>query len=134
MLAGYADPPSLVRDALIDVTGIQAAFVFGSIAKATHRKDSDVDVFVVEDEAVDRKALYRQLAEVGLLLGREVNTVRYTAQALAERLGNRDHAASQFVREVLKGPKRWVAGAAAAIQPIATAAGVSMAEFSGAPA
>lgn len=134
MLAGYAEPASLVCDALRDVSGIQAAFVFGSIANATHTEDSDIDLLLVEDTSVDSKLLHTQLAEVGLVLNREVNTIRYSAQALAERLGDSDHAASHFVREVLQGPKRWVAGREEAIRPIATAAGISLAQLAGAPA
>lgn len=134
MLAGYAEPASLVRDALRDVSGIQAAFVFGSIANATHTEDSDIDLLLVEDASVNSKLLHTQLAEVGLVLNREVNTIRYSAQALAERLGDSDHAASHFVREVLQGPKLWVAGREEAIRPIATAAGISLAQLAGAPA
>ena len=126
MIGSTDDPTALVRDALCDIEGVQAAFVFGSTTRVTRRTDSDVDVFVVEDPAIDRRALLRQLAEVGMLLHCEVNAVRYTPQALAERLGNPDHAAAHFVREVLEGPKHWVAGDPATLLPLATAAGVHM--------
>jgi predicted nucleotidyltransferase len=120
------DPAALVRDALRDITGIEAAFVFGSTAKETRRRESDVDVLIVENPDVDRRAMLHQLAEVGMLLHCEINTVRYSLQTLADRLGNVDHAAAHFVREVLAGPKRWVAGSATALLPLATAAGVVM--------
>ena len=107
---------------MCDVAGIEAAFVFGSMAKHTRiREDSDIDVFVVEGQSVDRNALLRQLFEAGMLIGREVNAVRYTTQALADRLGDRHHPASRFVREALRGPKRWVAGTGTALLPLLAA-------------
>jgi len=126
LLADLGDPVSLVGEALRDVPGVEAAFVFGSIASNTNRPDSDIDLLVVEAPTVGRQALYRQLAEVGLVLGRELNPVRYTMQALAKRLGEPSHAAHAFIRDVLGGPKRWVAGSPEAIRPLATAAGISL--------
>lgn len=124
-----ADPTLLIEDALVDVPGVRAAFVFGSVARGTQRDDSDVDLFVVEDSTVDRRKLLSQLAEAGLLVGREVNAVRYTLQELGERLGNPSHPACRFVRDTLTGPKRWVAGDPAEIAPVAAAARLSFAEI-----
>lgn len=126
LMSDRADPGVIVREALRDVGGVEAAFLFGSTAKGTARKDSDVDVFLVENPTIDRRALHRQLHEAAVILGREVNTIRYTPQTLAERLGNPRHPARRFVREVLEGPKLWVAGAASALLPIATAAGLRL--------
>ncbi len=126
LLGTAADPTTLVQDALRDVRGVQAAFVYGSTAKQTRGKDSDVDVFVVEDANVDRRALLGQLAEAGVLLRSEINTVRYTPQALAMRLGGSPQAGTHFVREVLEGPKRWVAGDPDVLRPLMTAAGVQV--------
>lgn len=128
LLGTTSDPTGLLRDALLDVSGVQGAFVFGSLAKGAQHDDSDVDLFIIEDANVDRQSLLRQLAEVTLLAGREVNVIRYTPQALAERLGDPTHPGSRFVRDVLEGPKRWVAGSPSAILPLATAAGVRMPE------
>lgn len=124
LIAEYDDPAALLRDALCDVQGIEAAFVFGSTANGTARPDSDIDLFVVETPDIDRRALHRQLFEVGLLLNREVNAVRYTTQALAERLGQPNHAGGRFILNTLEGPKRLVAGTVAAILPLVTAAGL----------
>jgi predicted nucleotidyltransferase len=128
LIGSVADPTGLIAEALRDVPGVQGAFVFGSMSNGTQRADSDVDVFVIEDADIDQRSLLRQLAEVTLLAGREVNAVRYTTQALAERLGDPDHAGARFVRETLQGSKRWVAGSPAAILSLATAAGVRMPE------
>ncbi len=122
-LVGEAsDPAVLVREALRGVAGVDAAFVYGSTAASTARSDSDVDLFVVGD-SIDTRALHRALAEAGLLMGREVNPVRYTRTELAARLA----AGTRFVREALTGPKAWVAGTASAVAPIAIAAGIPFA-------
>lgn len=131
LIADPREPAVLLRDALCDVDGLKAAFVFGSTAKRSAQSDSDVDVFIVEDAATDRKSLYRQLAEAALLLGREVNPTRYTVEKLAERLGNRAQPGSRFVREVLTGPKQWVAGAPDVLAPVALAAGIPVDRVSG---
>jgi hypothetical protein len=78
--------------------------------------------------------LYRNLAEVGLLLGREVNDVRYTSHGLAERLGDPAHAAGGFVHEVLRGPKRWLVGTAGTLEPLALVAGIDRRSLEGAAA
>jgi predicted nucleotidyltransferase len=128
LLGTAADPTTLVQDALRDVRGVQAAFVYGSTAKQTRDKDSDVDVFVVGDASVDRRALLSQLAEAGVLLQSEINTMRYTPQSLAERLNDSTHPGAHFVREVLEGPKHWVAGGPESLRPLTTAAGVQIDE------
>jgi predicted nucleotidyltransferase len=129
-----SDPSALIRDALIDIGGLHAAFIFGSTARGTQREDSDIDLFLVEDPRIDRKRLLRQLAEVEMILARDVNAVRYTPEALAERLGDPTHPAWRFVRDVLTGPKRWVAGTLSAIAPLAIAAGLGAADLAGSTA
>ncbi len=129
MMGNTSDPAHLIRDALRDLTGVTSAFLFGSTALGTQRSDSDVDLFVLETPQVDRRALLRQVVEAGLLLGREVNTLCYTEQSLAERLGDSSHPGAAFMREVLTGPKRWVAGSPATLVPLATAAGLPLPEI-----
>ena len=128
------DPTPLMRDALVDVRGIAAAFVFGSMATGRIHDESDIDLLVVEQPSLDRRELNRRTAETGILLGRQVNTVRYTPEALAERLGNKSDPAWGFVHEVLRAPKKWVAGAADALVPVATAAGIPREELLGSAA
>ena len=122
-----ADASAIVRDALCDVCGIDAAFIFGSTARGTARPDSDIDLFVVESPTMDRRALNTQLVYVSAVLNRQINTVKYSPLALAERLGNAQHAAHRLAHELLEGPKRWVAGSEAVLRPLAAAAGISLA-------
>ena len=125
LVAELSSPVTLVREALRGVSGVDAAFVYGSHASGRARPDSDVDVFVLGDD-IDRRALHRSLAEVVMLTGRQVNPGLYTPLTLAERLGRPDSPGRRFLRDVLAGPKMWVAGAEAAILPVAIAAGVGV--------
>jgi predicted nucleotidyltransferase len=130
IVAELSDPGVLVREALRGVDGIEAAFIYGSEARGEARPDSDVDVFVLGD-TVDRKALHRALAEVGLLTGRQVNPGLYSRLKLAERLGQADSVSRRFLHDVLAGPKTWIGGAIDALRPIAVAAGVPAAALQG---
>lgn len=123
MIAYFTPTAALVREAVRGVHGVEAAFVYGSIAKGTARPDSDVDVFVLGDD-IDTRALHRALLEVTMLTGRPVNPGIYTKMKLAEQLGRTDSSSKRFLRDVLTGPKAWVAGALEALAPIAAAAGV----------
>lgn len=123
ILAELSDPAVLVREAVRGVSGVEAAFVYGSQAKGQARPDSDVDLFLL-GSAIDAKGLHRALAEVAALTGRQVNPTLYTPLKLAERLGRAESPSRRYLRDILSGPKTWVAGAVTALQPIAVAAGV----------
>ena len=107
-----ADPADVVRDALSDVPGLEAAFVFGSMARGTDiREGSDIDLFVLRgDLAEDRLA--RRTIDAGVLLKREVNPVVMGVEELRDRLSGE----SGFLRAVLSEPKRWVVGDEGALQ------------------
>lgn len=125
LVAELSDPAVLVREALRGVRGVEAAFVYGSQATGRARPDSDVDVFVLGDD-IDRRTVLRSFAEVGILTGRQVNAGVYTRMKLADRIGQPDSPARRFLRDVLTGPKTWVAGDSDALLPIAAAAGIAL--------
>lgn len=110
LIREFADPVDVVRNALADVPGIDAAFVFGSFARGDTRDDSDVDVFILGEEIADDR-LARGTIEAGVLLGREVNVVQMTRDELARRIGS----GSSFIRNVLSRPKLWLAGSEATL-------------------
>lgn len=112
-----ADPADVIRDALADVPGVGAAFVFGSIARGDFREDSDIDLFLL-DEGVPDDLLARRTIEAGVLLRREVSVVQMTAEELARRAA----AGSGFVYEVLRGPKLWVGGSEQKFNAVVTGA------------
>lgn len=108
LIRNFADPVDVVRNALADVPGIAAAFVFGSFARGDTREDSDVDVFLIDD-GIPEERLARRTIEAEILLGREVSVVQMTRDELAGRI----EAGSSFVRNVFRGPKVWLVGSEA---------------------
>ena len=117
LVRAYADPVDLLRLALIDLVGIEAAFVFGSVAAGTADDQSDVDLCVIATAGDDARveALERSLAqrtvEASLGIGREVNVVVVTAARLAAKLA----AGRGFYPRILAGDKRWVLGDSRAV-------------------
>ncbi len=106
LLRELADPVDVLREALSDVAGVEAAFLFGSYARGTDiRETSDIDVFILNGDLPEDR-LARRTLDAGVLLGREVNVVTSTYDDLLVRLGD----GSGFLRGVLRGPKIWVTG------------------------
>lgn len=107
MVRQFAEPAELLRVALADVPGLEAAFIFGSYARGDMHAESDIDVFAVGDALKNletRLALTQRTVEASILLDREVNVTRYTRDKLeARRTGG-------FLSSVLAGPKAWLVG------------------------
>jgi predicted nucleotidyltransferase len=101
----HADPAEVVKAALRDVPGIQAAFVFGSTVRGSAPPDSDVDVLIVE-EGMPLAAIGRATSGAQSLLHRVIDVKRYTPAALAARLTR----GNEFLRDAISGPKTWLIG------------------------
>lgn len=100
---GLAGP---LREALAPLAGqVDAAFVYGSVAKKSDTAASDIDVMVVSD-SLTYADLYGALAEVAGKLGRQVNPTVYSRADLFRRIAE-DNA---FVTRVLAQPKLWLIG------------------------
>ena len=96
----------VLRAALAPVADrIQAAFVYGSIARGEGRAASDVDIMVVS-ETLSYADLFGALEEASSALGRTVNPTIYTVAELTKRRAQ-DNA---FISRVLAGPKIWLIG------------------------
>lgn len=106
LLSKLFGPADALRRALASLgpPDVEAAFLFGSAARAQDSLTSDLDVFVVGE--VSRFVLARQLAEAEQELGREVNAMAYPRQDVERRLAGGDG----FLREVFSGPKLMLAG------------------------
>ena len=107
MIREFAHPAEVLRVALAEVSGIEAAFIFGSFARGDTHAESDVDVFVLSDRMDyedDRLDLAEATLESSALLNREVNAIRYTPEKLARR------SSGGFLRSVLAGSKMWLVG------------------------
>jgi hypothetical protein len=106
LLSKLSGPAQALRRALSGPgpPEIEAAFLFGSAARAQDTLASDLDVFVIGD--VSRFALARQLADAEREIGREVNAMAYPRQEVADRLA----AGDGFLREVWAKPKLMLVG------------------------
>jgi len=100
---GIAEP---LRTALAPLKDqIQAAFVFGSVAKQTDHAASDIDLMIISD-TLEFPDVILALQPVEQGLGREINPVIYTRKELAKRA----KADEGFVSRVLSQPKVWLFG------------------------
>jgi predicted nucleotidyltransferase len=100
---GLAEP---LRDALKPVSSaIRAAFVYGSVAKATDQAASDIDLMVVSD-SLTYGEVFGALERTSRTLGRKVNPTVYSADEFSKRAREEN----VFVTRVLQGPKVWVVG------------------------
>jgi predicted nucleotidyltransferase len=105
LLRKLADPAEVLREAFTGVAGVEAAFLFGSQARGDSRADSDVDLFLVADEQGSR-AVRDSLSEAESLMGRDVDVITYSRDALRERM----RAGNAFLARVKREPKQWIAG------------------------
>ena len=100
---GLAEP---LRDALRPVSpSIRAAFVYGSVAKASDQAASDIDLMVVSD-SLTYGDVFSALERTSRELGRKVNPTVYSANEFSKRAREEN----VFVTRVLEGPKVWVIG------------------------
>lgn len=100
---GLAEP---LREALAPLAArIQAAFVYGSIAKREDTASSDIDLMVISDDLA-YSDLYAALEAASNRLGRTVNPTVVTPQELAKRIKRKEG----FATRVLAQPKIWLIG------------------------
>ncbi|HEX5244144.1 MAG TPA: helix-turn-helix domain-containing protein [Tepidisphaeraceae bacterium] len=83
---------------------IMFALVYGSVASATEKGDSDIDLMVVG--ALAPMELSLPLRKARDLLGREINPTLYSAAEFERKRSSRDH----FLTRVLDKPKLFVLG------------------------
>jgi predicted nucleotidyltransferase len=103
-LVGAYAPALVLRDVLQDVPGVEAAFIFGSMARGDARPDSDIDLLVYGD--ADDSDLGSALLEAAVVLDRRVDLKPYSR----ERLLRNAAPGASFLPRVLLGPKRWLIG------------------------
>lgn len=100
---GLAD---VLLAALVPLAGqIDAAFVYGSVAKQQDTAQSDVDVLIVS-HGLGYADVFGALEAASTTLGRKINPTLYTPAELNKRL-NKHNA---FVTRVLQQPKIWLIG------------------------
>jgi predicted nucleotidyltransferase len=100
---GLVEP---LRDALKPISeAIQAAFVYGSVAKATDQSASDIDLMIVSD-SLTYSEVFGSLERVTRTLGRQVSPTVYSAGEFSKRAREEN----AFLTRVLEQPKLWVIG------------------------
>ncbi|MCY1167878.1 hypothetical protein D9M73_78520 [compost metagenome] len=100
---GLAD---VLRTALAPLASrIDAAFVYGSVAKQQDTAQSDIDVMIVS-ASLGYADVFGALENATTTLDRKVNPTLYTAAEIAKRI-QQDNA---FVTRVLQQPKIWLIG------------------------
>lgn len=100
---GLAGPLSKALKPLAD--RIQAAFVYGSVAKKQDSARSDIDLMIVS-ETLSYADLYETLAAVESYLGRQINPTLYTMSQIQQRMID-DNA---FISRVMQQQRIWVIG------------------------
>lgn len=96
-----------LKDVLAEVLPakkIAVAFVFGSVAAASERAESDIDLMIVGD--VTHRSVASGLRAAGERIGREINPHFHTREEFGRRLGAGDH----FVGDVMAKPKLFIVG------------------------
>ena len=100
---GLAD---VLRAALLPLAAqIEAAFVYGSVAKQQDTAHSDVDVLIISLE-LGYADVFGALESATTTLGRKINPTLYTPVDVAKRIQS-DNA---FVTRVWQQPKIWLVG------------------------
>ena len=100
---GVAD---VIREALKPLdTGIEFAFMYGSMAKGEDAAGSDIDLMVVAD-SLAYADLMAVLIGAEQSLGRPINPSIYSRQQFSERLESQN----AFISRVMEQPKLWIKG------------------------
>lgn len=95
----------LVKDAVSNLKGVNAAFVYGSFAKGDERPDSDVDIFLLGDD-IDEDKLVLAISALEKKLFREINYTRYTEGEYMKEKKKKN----SFILEMVKGKKIFIKG------------------------
>ncbi len=90
---------------------IQAAFVYGSVARGEHDAASDIDVLVIGK--LRPAALAPAKLALGARLGRPVQFAVLSPVEWKKRLAERDH----FTMNIMRQPKIWLVGSDTALAP-----------------
>ena len=100
---GLADPIRHALQAMSDK--IQAAFVYGSVAKKTDTANSDIDLMVIADD-LSYGALFTALEDASVTLERPVNPTILSPDEFHGRVARQE----SFLTRVMEQPKIWILG------------------------
>jgi len=109
-----------LRQRLMTMPNVQAAFLFGSYASGRDTLGSDIDLFIVG--AVPWTALSKELRAVAEELGREVNPVVWGAEEIARPTPKK----AAFLRDILAKDKIWLVGDESELERIRDSVGTKV--------
>lgn len=92
---------------------IEAAFIFGSVARGEDSGLSDIDLLVVG--SISGRELSSLISSVRKSIGREINQLAMTPAELKNRVKDQDH----FLTTVLKQPKLFLVGDESVLKTLA---------------
>jgi predicted nucleotidyltransferase len=96
----------VLRNALQPLSGsIRLAFIYGSVAAASEKAGSDIDLLLVGDR-ISLDDVVSALSEAQELTGREVNPSAYSSAEFRRKLTEGQH----FLTRVIRGPKLFLIG------------------------
>jgi predicted nucleotidyltransferase len=96
----------LLQEALAPLaSGINFAFVYGSVAQGNDHATSDIDLMIVSD-TLSYGQVMAALQSAEQQLGRQIQVTQYTLKEFVERKQQKHH----FIVEVLRQPKLMVIG------------------------
>lgn len=93
-----------LRQAIGEISGVIAAFIYGSVAKGTENPQSDIDLFILGSPK--RSPLSSALRRAEERIGREINLTSMTPAEWRERRA----ANETFTGELLRSPKIFLIG------------------------
>lgn len=96
---------AVIGDALAQLSGITCMFIYGSFARGTAGKESDVDLFIIGD--IDERVLIPRIHASEQAIHREINYTLMRAEEFRRRKQNRD----PFVKNVMDEAKIMITGA-----------------------
>lgn len=98
-------PTGAIREAIARLTDrIEAAFIYGSVAKGEERVDSDMDILFIGE--VGLAELAKTLKSLERKFGREFNAKCYSPFEFVSKFRKRNH----FIRTVMREPKIFLVG------------------------
>lgn len=79
---------------------IEAAFIFGSMAKGKERSESDLDLVVIGE--LGMRSLSKKLSGIQERIGREINPHVFTKEEFINRIKKKDHFIVSILKEEVK--------------------------------
>lgn len=95
---------SLIRSSLQELTGIQAAFIFGSYARGEEGIHSDIDLFILGEP--DKDTLIQKILGVEKKINREINYIFYSKKTFDKK--KKEH--NSFIESIYRNPKIFLIG------------------------